>query len=213
MSGLTLRSAQTLDLTLAPLLPATYKRFASFLQERLSTNQHLTEDSVRYSFFLAVLETTDIKQHEMILELPHPKFPGKEVDTYIASTADRPELFVEFKFHRATKSNSPKPQKAGSLFKDISRLAPLASGNQHCLVVYLTCYEMARYFAKNEATYSAFWAQPAGGSFVFDSSFVSNTTDTFRKASGEVNDAHVHVEFSAELSDEHHIRVFDVREV
>jgi hypothetical protein len=195
------------------LLPSTYERFTSFLQERMSTKQHLTEDSVRYSFFLALLETTDIKQHELILELPHPKFPGKEIDTYIASTATRPELFVEFKFHRAAKSSSAKPQKAGSLFKDINRLASLVSGNNHCLVIYFTCSEMAKYFAKNEAAYSAFWAQPTGGSFVFDSSFVFNTSDTFRKVSGEPHRARVQVEFSSALKDGYHIRVFDVREV
>ena len=198
---------------MTPLPPSTYEKFASYLQDRLSTGQHLTEDSVRYSFFLAVLETTDIKQHEMILELPHPKFPGKEIDTYIASAATRPELFFEFKFHRAAKSNSPKPQKAGSLFKDISRLASLVSGNKHCIVVYLTCSEMARYFAKHQAAYSNFWGQPTGGSFAFDSLFVSNTTDTFRKASGELHGARVHVEFSATLKDEYHIRVLNVGEV
>ncbi len=130
-----------------PTLPlSTYERFTEFLHRRIDTKQHLTEDSVRYAFFLAVLQTTSIQQHEIILELPHSRFPGKEVDTYIAATDGCMELFFEFKFHRSSKSTSPKPQKAGSLFKDISRLASLMSKDRHCLVVYLTCSEMARYF-------------------------------------------------------------------
>jgi hypothetical protein len=197
-----------------PALPlSTYERFAEFLGKRIETKQHLTEDSVRYAFFLAVTQTTSIQQHEIILELPHPKFPGKEVDTYIAATAGRSELFVEFKFHRTAKSTSPKPQKAGSLFKDISRLASLTSNDRHCLVVYFTCSEMARYFDKNETSYSQFWKQPTGGAFVYDDSFVAKTTDTFRKASSEHHSARVHVEFSATIMQKYHVRVFDVREI
>ncbi len=192
---------------------STYERFAEFLHKRIDTRQHLTEDSVRYAFFLAILQTTSIQQHEIILELPHPKFPGKEVDMYIAAADGRVELFFEFKFHRMSKSASPKPQKAGSLFKDISRLASLISKDRHCIVVYLTCSEMARYFDKNEASYSEFWKQPTGGEFVYDDSFVAKTTDTFRKASSEHHGARVLVEFSAPLINDYHVRVFDVRKI
>lgn len=197
-----------------PTLPqSTYERFAEFLHKRLETKQHLTEDSVRYAFFLAVMQTTTIQQHEIILELPHPKFPGKEIDTYIAAGDGRSELFYEFKFHRISKSTSPKPQKAGSLFKDISRLASLTSNDRHCFVVYFTCSEMATYFDKNEASYSEFWKQPTGGEFMYDNLFIAKTTDTFHKASGEHHGARVHVEFSASLLHNHHIRIFDVREI
>jgi hypothetical protein len=192
---------------------STYERFAEYLNSRIETGQHLTEDSVRYAFFLAVMQTTSIEQHELILELPHPRFPGKEIDTYVAPAPNRKEFFVEFKFHRVSKSTSPKPQKAGSLFKDISRLAALKGNERHCLVVYLTCDEMARYFSKNESSYSSFWRQPTGGEFSYDESFLAKTSDTFRKASCELHSAKVGVEFSAALAQQHHLRVFDVREI
>ena len=97
-----------------PALPtATYSQYAEFLEERIATKQHLTEDSVRYSLFIALLRTTDIQQHEIILELPHPKFKGKEVDTYIQPSGSRPAMYIEFKFHRVAKSTSPKPQQRG----------------------------------------------------------------------------------------------------
>jgi len=192
---------------------ATYECFAEFLHKRIDTKQHLTEDSVRYAFFLAVMQTTSIQQHEITLELPHPKFLGKEIDTYIAASDGRSELFLEFKFHRSSKSTSPKPQKAGSLFKDISRLASLVSKDRHCLVVYFTCPEMARYFEKNEDSYFEFWKHPTGGEFNYDDSFVAKTTDTFRKASGEHHNARVLVEFNAALVGGYHVRVFDVREI
>lgn len=191
----------------------TYQRFAEFLERRIASSQHLTEDSVRYAFFYAVMQSTSIEQHELILELPHPGFPRKEIDTYVAAADGRPELYFEFKFHRASKSMSPKPQKAGSLFKDVSRLASLLSSGTHCVIVYLTCSEMATYFEKNEAAYSAFWRQPTGSEFAYDEAFLAKTTDTFRKASGEHHAARVLVEFSAPLARGYHLRVFDVQAI
>lgn len=192
---------------------ATYECFAEFLQDRIASQQHLTEDSVRYSFFLAVTKTTSIQQHELVLELPHPRFPGKEIDTFIAASDGRPDLYFEFKFHRSSKSTSPKPQKAGGLFKDISRLASLVGRDRHCLVIYLTCPEMARYFEKNQLAYSGFWNQPAGGQFIYDETFISKTTNTFRKINGEHHCAQVHIEFSGSLLNNYQLRVLDVREI
>jgi hypothetical protein len=194
-----------------PLPRATYSTFCAFLERRIEAGQHLTEDSVRYAFFLAMLQTTAIEQHEVVLELPHPQFPGKEIDTYVAAAAARPEFFVEFKFHRASASASPSPQKAGSLFKDFSRLAALMGQDRHCLVVYLTCPEMARYFTKHSAAYSDFWQQAEGNAFTFDGVFLAKTTDTFRKASGTHVSARVSVRFCAALAKEYHLRVFDVQ--
>ena len=197
-----------------PTLPQlTYERFAEFLLRRIESKKHLTEDSVRYSFFLALLQTTGIQQHEIVLELPHPRFPGKEIDTYVAATDGRKELFFEFKFHRKTSSVSATPQKAGSLFKDISRLAPLVTDERQCLIVYFTCGEMAKYFTKNETSYSSFWRHAMGDQFLYDQEFLAKTTNTFRVVSGEHHDARVVIEFSAALPDDYHIRVFDVRRI
>jgi len=189
-----------------------YKQFASNINDRIASRQHLTEDSVRYAFFHALLLSTAIKQHEIILELPHPKFPGKEIDTYICPSGERQEAFFEFKFHRVSKSTSPKPQKAGSLFKDISRLASLAASNRSCVVVYLTCSEMATYFKANESNYSRFWECETGSDFVYDQPFLTRTTPTFQRASGDHHLSRVHVEFSAALADGYHLRIFNVRE-
>lgn len=92
-----------------------FEKFENYLRERIGTGLHLTEDSVRYSFFAALTDSCSIRQHEIVLELPHPSIPNAEIDTYIKS----PELdaYIEFKFHRISNSTSPKPQKAGSLFK------------------------------------------------------------------------------------------------
>jgi len=194
------------------ILPlATYDLFVDELVKRLNTKAHLTEDSVRYTFFHALLKTTGIQQHEVILELPHPQAPGNEVDTFVPATDGRPNLFFEFKYHRRTKSVSGTPNKAGALFKDISRLASLITNDSHRLVVYLTCAQMAPYFTKPASSYSSFWAVKTSTEFMYDGVCVANTNASFRKQSGPHHPARVVVEYSASLPLGHHVRVFDVR--
>lgn len=192
----------------------TFDHYANFLKDRLITKQHLTEDSVRYSFFFAALETTGIQQHEIILELPHPhpKFESKEIDTYILPTAIRVEHYIEFKFHRAARSRSATPQKAGSLFKDFGRLATVKTKQSRCLVVYLTDAEMAEYFDKHRTAYSAFWDQRMGSSFPYDDHFMSNTRNTVKNVCGDVHRAEIFVTYSVALPKGYHLRVYEIRE-
>jgi hypothetical protein len=188
----------------------SYNLYAKYLNNRILGSQHLTEDSVRYSFFFAALQTTDINQHELILELPHPKFQGKEIDTYVLPKSARKEIYIEFKFHRASKSSSPKPQKAGSLFKDFSRLSSIKNDNSTCLVIYLTDAEMADYFDKHANTYSNFWEYGTETNFIFDENFVAKTSNTFRKASGDLHATKVKVAFSKSLVNGYYLKVFEV---
>lgn len=189
---------------------STFERYAELLKERLASKQHLTEDSVRYSFFFAALDTTDIKQHEIVLELPHPAFEKKEIDTYVLPAEGRAAYYIEFKFHRASNSSSPKPQKAGSLFKDFGRLSTVKNDGARCLVVYLTDGEMAKYFDKHQAAYSGFWSKLVGDSFSYDDDFLSKTRDTVRNLCGDVHHADVSVVFSASLPGDFHLRVFEI---
>jgi hypothetical protein len=206
-----------------PTLPIeTYQLFVKFLNKRIEAQKRepknllLTEDSVRYSFFHALLQTmTDIEQDEIILEFshPHPEFVGKKIDTYIQAAAKRPELFIEFKFHRESGSASPTPQKAGTLFKDFSRLSSIKSERSRCLVIYLTDPEMVKYFTKNKDDNSAFWHEPINGSFSYDDEFIKNKAKTFKTASGDLHGAKVRVEFRADLAEDHHLRVFEINKI
>lgn len=201
----------------APPFPtSTYELFSEFLAERIKSKQHLTEDSVRYSFFCAALETTDIKQHEIILELPHPdkeNFKSKEIDTHVLASDSRPELYIEFKFHRGSMSTSPKPQKAGTLFKDFSRLSAIESENSRSFVIYLTDDEMAKYFDTHKKVYSDFWNQKAGRSFNYDDVFIKNTSATFIKTSEVLHKAKIDVVFDSLIGAEHHLRVFEINKI
>jgi len=180
------------------------KLFQKYLEDRLETNIHLTEDSVRYSFFSALTAQNAFEQHEITLELPHPQIKNAEIDTYIKSK--NIEAFLEFKYHRKSNSTSPKPQKAGSLFKDFIRLSSL-NGSAKKYVVYFTDSEMATYFHKHNSQYSDFWSKQ---SFEFDDIFLSKTTSTFKKVCGNVVDCKIQTVFSSCLATGHEIRVYCV---
>ena len=122
----------------------------------------------------------------------------------------RPATYIEFKFHRASKSTSAKPQKAGSLFKDFSRSCSIKTDNSLCLIVYVTDAEMAKYFDKNSSAYSGFWDYGVESSFIYDENFTSKTTDTFRRVSGDLHISKVNVAYSRQLVSGYHLRVFEV---
>lgn len=203
----------------SPFTTNTYELFSKFLAKRIESKQHLTEDSVRYSFFCAAIETTDIRQHEIILELPHPdkeNFKDKEIDTHVLASGSRPEVYIEFKFHRKSKksnSSSPRPLKAGSLFKDFSRLSSIKTPRRRCFVIYLTDDEMSKYFENQKIAYSDFWNQRTGDSFNYDKEFMKDLTDTALKASEVLHKAKIDVVFSSQLGELHHLRVFEISEI
>jgi len=84
-----------------------FRQFESFLKDRLWTGQHLTEDSVRYSFFAALIHAQIVSQHEVILERPHPKIAKVKIDTYFCSEGS--DTYLEFNFYRKSQSSSAKP--------------------------------------------------------------------------------------------------------
>jgi hypothetical protein len=131
---------------------AIFSAFSNHLQLRLSKGIYTTEDSVRYSFFAAVLANTSLSPADIVLEFPHNTICGAEIDTYIP-VFNAGEVIIEFKYDRAipSKKNPPLTQKAGKLFGDIRRLlafrtvlpAPLR------LFVYLTDQHMATHMTNN----------------------------------------------------------------
>lgn len=191
------------------LIKEVFDKFERYLIDRLGTDQALSEDSVRYSFFAALNDTKTVKQHEIILESPHPNISKAKIDTYI--NTGHHEAYLEFKFHRKSCGSSPKPQKAGSLFKDFTRLSKLESKSDK-YVVYFTDSEMARYFQKQSEQYSGFWSIECG-TFEFNRVFLTKTTNTFRKSCDGEADSMIEVIYSSTLSTSHEIRIFKVNTI
>src|SRR5437899_2686070 len=121
--------------------------FADLLRIRFETGVLTTEDSIRYTFFAALLAETALKPNDIVLEYPHPQIHGAKIDTFIPSYNGKP-VAIEFKYDRLIPSGAaiPRPQNAGELFKDIWRLmqfAPVTEANR--ILVFCTDAIMIKY--------------------------------------------------------------------
>jgi len=190
-----------------------FKKFSALLKKRLEEGVVTTEDSVRYTFFAALLEESDILPHEVILEYAHPKIPKAMVDTYIPSKKNRNGSIFEFKYDRKipTKKNSPRTQKAGKLFNDIYRLTKFDSDlSATAFFVYITDNEMAKYLSSKKNSLSDFFQLPMGEALPIDQNYVASKSGTFRDAIGGDISANVKCVWRDNLPSNHQIRIYEV---
>ncbi|HNT24185.1 MAG TPA: hypothetical protein PKM21_07465 [Anaerolineales bacterium] len=166
----------------------TWDIFGSLLEERLLDGVFTTEDAVRYTFFMALLDAKYCKHTDISLEIPHPTIPKAEVDLFIRAGDGRPATAVEFKFDRPIPSekNAPRTQKAGAVFKDIFRLARVPGVNaQQRFFVYLAASEMTDYFCNPRNRLLSFFELPEGQTYPLTLAFVNEQAATFRLVAGE----------------------------
>ena len=62
---------------------STFALFAELLKERLAAKVPTVEDSVRYTFFYALLSSGACSHTEVFIEYPHPVIKAKEIDFLI----------------------------------------------------------------------------------------------------------------------------------
>lgn len=130
-------------------LQTAFTEFGRFLEERLSLGVLTTEDTIRYTLYLALTTSAGLKHTELTLEYPHRKLPGAKVDTVVSEAAGRESLAFEFKYDRANPggSNQNRTQRAGKALIDLFRLVRLPSEIATAkYFVYVTDAEMAGYF-------------------------------------------------------------------
>ena len=192
-------------------LPAVLERFGELLHTRLESDAFTTEDSVRYTFFAALLEKGGIDCHNVIMEYRHPSIPSAEVDTWIPSF-DGSGLAVEFKYDRDIPSgrNTPRTQKAGKVFHDLYRLGKIEPRMRR-VFVYLTGLEMAGYFGNPTNGLTRFFLLPSGESLAIDSAFMAGKSATFTASVGEIPNVLVTGLYSRSLPRLHHVRAYEVK--
>lgn len=170
--------------------PSSFQPFSDLLKDRFNDNIYTTEDSVRYLFFSALLNHSEIFPNEVILEYPHPEYGKKKVDTYIPAKNGRHGMVAEFKYDRKIPSekNKPRPHAAGKLFADISRLACFNAGNNNTkrYFIYLTDGEMLRYLGNPKNGLKWFINGTVGDKINLDSSLFIRLSRTFNESAGEI---------------------------
>jgi hypothetical protein len=188
--------------------------FGNLLEVRLSKGVYTTEDSVRYTLFVAILRTASLTPEEIVLEHPHPTIQRAQVDTWILPTAKRQGVAIEFKYDREIPSalNGPRTQKAGKVFHDIYRLGQV-SREMRRIFVYLASSEMSTYFLNKSNGLSGFFSLPEGQSLHIDESYLQGKSTTFVQACGPVPGVTVKLVFSRSLPRHHELRMFEILDV
>lgn len=187
-------------------------RFANLLQSRFSKNVFTTEDSIRYTFFAALLEQ-GIRPEEIVLEYPHPAIPRARLDVLVSSTEQRREIGIEFKYDRRTLSgtNQPMPQKAGAVFKDFIRLLQWPEPLERYLV-YLTDDELHRYLTSPRNGLSTIFGLTPGKNLDVDRSSFLERSPTFLGSMGNwLVPATLTCVATEILPRDHFLRVFEVQ--
>ena len=128
-----------------PDWPQILRNLVSSITYRLSHDIHTTEDTVRYYFFLQLVDS-GVSPDQMILERPHPHpaMQQKEIDLSVI----QPDGIWDFeiKYHRPIPSgrNRPRTQLRGQLVSDFYKLA--MSDSTHSYVLYIADPKMAAHW-------------------------------------------------------------------
>jgi hypothetical protein len=159
-------------------------RFAKLLDARFAARTPTTEDSLRYTFFAALL-LEGFKPEEIELEHPHPTIDRAKVDFWISESKGRDGLAVEFKYDRRLPcgKNQNKSRRAGNVIHDLHRVS-LAGHRIKKLSCYLTDSEMAEYFQNPANRLTNFSNCPVGGSFEFGPKELCILSSTVKTAAG-----------------------------
>ncbi|NDB47124.1 MAG: hypothetical protein EB163_07530, partial [Nitrososphaeria archaeon] len=156
-------------------IESIFPKFGEFLDERLTKQVFTTEDSIRYTFFYCLTQYFSLKHTEIILEYPHPKIKGAEIDTFIKTDTGNSQVF-EFKYDRSIPSerNIPKTMKAGKLFADIFRLSlyKQAYPEAKCFFIYVTDREMAVYFRNDDNNLVDFFDKTNENTLTIDENYI-----------------------------------------
>ena len=182
--------------------------FAGLLKVRLDGRVPTTEDSVRYTFFAALLRN-GVAPDEVVLEFPHPRIPRAEVDTWMPDFHGT-AVAMEFKYDRDLPGgkNPPKTQKAGAVFKDLRRLRLLADVAS-CYLVYVTTREMDVYFRNPSNGHEQFYDLLPGNSVRIGESYFAGKPQTLLRTLGGTFDARVTGVMKRSLGS-HSLRVYRV---
>jgi len=189
-----------------------YKSFNEILKKRLQNNVFTTEDSVRYSFFAALLRQPSFDPNDIIMEYPHNRIKKAQVDTYIPNYEGK-EVIIEFKYDRAIPSgkNVPRPQKAGKHFNDMSRLLDFDTSLPATrLFVYLTDSEMASYLRNPSNNLVAYFDMIPKSRLEIDEAFFRNKSKTFQRSSGGVLKAIINCDWTSQLPHSHELRIYNI---
>ena len=186
--------------------------FTDLLKTRLRKGVLTTEDSIRYTFFAALLNATGLRSEDVIVEFPHPTIPGARVDTWLPNFRGT-DVALEFKYDRDIPSgkNAPRTQRAGAIFKDLYRLLLVVEDTgAKGVFVYVATEEMASYLRNPGNGLHDFFELARDATFRIDERLFLDRATTFRKTAGRVFSATLTGLLSTSLVRNHEVRAYEV---
>lgn len=196
---------------------STFQTFSDLLDERFRRKVYTTEDSIRYTFYAALLSTTELKPIDLILEYDHGGIQGAKIDTVVCGSNGSPAIAVEFKYDRSNPggSNQNRTQRAAAVMNDIFRLVKFPSSPvTDKYFIYITDSEMAKYFRKVTNRLQDIFDLTGPAQFPITASRFQSLSPTFTTHIADlVCDCAVASAYSAELSGDHCLRAFQVHAV
>lgn len=137
-----------------------FEYFIRLLTERLEEGIFTTEDAVRYTMVLALLELGH-RHTDITVEEPLVGHNSREVDLVVQGRLERPTAAFEFKYDRQRKAQQNRPQRAGAAYRDIFRLAEVhAQQRRAAYFIYLTDPGMAKYLRGSKHRHHVFSLNP-----------------------------------------------------
>lgn len=197
----------------APSIAIPYREifatFAALLDRRFVASVFTTEDSIRYTFFAALLDA-GVQPEEVEIESPHPQRPRARIDTYIRARGDEPGAAFEFKYAKESEVFAlPRPMIAGSLLHDLQRLAdfkPDAALDRY--FVFATGPAIHNYL-RRESNGLACWYDTADAPIDLNDALLAPLSKTLRASAGSMH-CHSRVVFAKELSGNHWLKIWQV---
>ena len=187
--------------------------FAKLLKRRLQHSVPTNEDTVRYTFFYALIKGLKLKPEDIMVESSHGKIALARLDLQIFAFSGREYVF-EFKYDnfQLSRAESGSHQRAGRKFKDIFRLSQRYSiGKTETIFVYLTSRWMKNYFNNPVHEFTEFFNLPKGESLLIDDFYMARRPDILKQRAGQVIPCTIDCIYSCGLPDEHALRVYRVR--
>jgi hypothetical protein len=184
------------------------------LRERLELQVLTTEDSIRYTFYAALLSSGDVTHTEIVVEHPHPTIEGAQIDSVIHGNSERKSIAVEFKYDRGNPggTNQNRTQRAAAVLVDLFRLAKVPdSAAVVKYFIYVTDSEMAAYFKNPSNRLGDFFEMNEQGPLTLGlSRFIGFSKTLVDRVQPFACDCQVVKVFAAHLPADHHLRVFQV---
>jgi len=194
------------------VLGSSWSVFVDICNEALAAPTPKSEDLVRYVYFQALLES-GIDISHFAFEYPHPTIPRAQVDTVLVDAEGDPYLALEVKYHRniPSGSNLPRPQLAGGLVHDLTRLSRFEPRECRRNFLYVTDEQMAGYLANPRNRLEWLLSTSVGTSQQLDDAGFDELSVTFQKAAGDVpQGVTITVIETADLVRGHTARLYDV---